>query len=219
MMPAATAEELKAFIEPVYRFYAALAAGMDPLTGLGGTLLFAGELDEDGCRIVRAANVAGAASLAASSDPYAQRQAIRDGVIDFLVTSPDEALRILKNEIRKRNAVAVGVGLAPAALAGEMHERGVVPDLLSVSAAAAMADALSLGAQIVSPAALPQGCEFRVFAEPPADFTKRVLGLIPESDHATRRWLLSSARYLGPHARRARSLPCDSALAEALIGI
>ena len=34
---------------------------------------------------------------------------MRDGVIDFLVTSLDEALRILKNEMRKRTAVAVCV--------------------------------------------------------------------------------------------------------------
>src|ERR1700726_5021742 len=65
---------------------------------LGGKLLYVGELDEDGCALVIASNIAGSASLSAIANPAAQKQAIRDGVIDFLVTSLDEALRILKNE-------------------------------------------------------------------------------------------------------------------------
>lgn len=52
--------------------------------------------------MVRAANIAGAASLSATTDAIAQRNSIRDRVVDFLVTSLDEARRILKNEIRKR---------------------------------------------------------------------------------------------------------------------
>ena len=58
---------------------------------------------------MRAANIAGAASLSATADVATQKQAIRDGVVDFLVTSLDEAARILKNEIRKRQPVAVCV--------------------------------------------------------------------------------------------------------------
>src|SRR5258708_36444771 len=89
-------------LEPVYRLYAALARGSDPDAGSGGKLLYTGELHEDGCRLVRAANISGAATLSATAETAAQRQAIRDGVADFLVTSLDEALRILQNEIRKR---------------------------------------------------------------------------------------------------------------------
>ena len=77
-----------------------------------------------------AGNIAGAATLAATADIDTQKQAVRDGVVDFLVTSLDEALRILKNEIRKRNTVAVCVSAAPAQIAREMLERGVQPDLL-----------------------------------------------------------------------------------------
>ena len=74
-----------------------------------------------------AGNIAGAASLAATADPVAQKQAIREGVVNFLVTSLDEALRILKNEIRKRETVAVCVAASPQAVAAEMLERGVLP--------------------------------------------------------------------------------------------
>ncbi len=101
-----------------------------PEPSLGGKLLYAGELDAEARALLVAANIAGAASLAASADRAAQKQAIRDGVVDFLVTSLDEALRILKNEIRKRETVAVCVAVAPEAIEREMRERGVLPDLL-----------------------------------------------------------------------------------------
>ena len=96
---------------------------------LGGKLLFAGELTSQSRARIVAASIAGAATLAASRDSAAQRKAIHEGIIDFSVNSLDEALRILKNEIRKRQPVAVGVTLPPAHVEREMQERGVVPDL------------------------------------------------------------------------------------------
>ena len=62
-----------------------------------------------GRALLLAGNIAGAASLAVTADAAAQKQSIRDGVADFLVNSLDEALRILKNEVRKREPVAVCV--------------------------------------------------------------------------------------------------------------
>ena len=98
--------------------------------GLGGRLLYAGNLDREARALMVAANIAGAASLAAAADAAAGKQAIRAGVADFLVTDLDEALRILKNEIRKREAVAVCVAAPPEAIEREMLERGVLPDLV-----------------------------------------------------------------------------------------
>jgi len=99
-------------------FYAALipTAGSDAEPNLGGKLLYAGELDQEGRALIVAANIAGAASLTATAGSAAQKQAIRGGIIDFLVTSLDEALRILKNEIRKRETVTVCVTAATAAV-------------------------------------------------------------------------------------------------------
>lgn len=209
--------ELRPALEVVYRLYAGLARGVDAEAGLGGKLVYAGELDAEGCRLVRAANVAGAASLSATADAATQRLAIRDGVIDFLVTSLEEALRILKNEIRKRNAVAVGVGLAPARVAAEMRERGVLPDLLRPAAPAEeVADFVVQGALFVVPAAIPAGYEFCVVADAAADFEARALELIPEGDGVARRWLRLSPRYLGPRLRRVRSVACDAQIARAL---
>ena len=93
---------------------------------LRGKLFYAGELHQEGCQLVRAANIAGAASLSATANPEALRHANRDGVVDFLVTSLDEALRILKNEIRKRQAVSVAVSAAPDAIVGEIRDRSVL---------------------------------------------------------------------------------------------
>ena len=112
----------------IHRLYNALSIEFDA-GSLGGKLLFAGELDHQSCRLIRAANIAGGASLSATADVGTQKHAIRDGVVDFLVTSLDEAMRILKNEIRKRQPVAVCVGVNPDTVAAEMAERGVVPDL------------------------------------------------------------------------------------------
>ena len=125
------------FARKVERLYAGLMTSADPGGGeprLGGRLLYAGALDAEGRALVVAGNIAGAATLAATANPAAQKQAIHDGVVDFLVTSLDEALRILKNESRKRETVAVCVGAEPDAVEREMLERGVEPDLLGAGA-------------------------------------------------------------------------------------
>jgi urocanate hydratase len=205
---------LQAELEAVYAYYASLARNLDPESGLGGKLLYAGDLDQDGARLVRAANIAGAASLIAAGEAQAQRSAIRDGVVDFLVTSLDEALRILKNEIRKRNGVSVAVTRSHSQLVDEMTERGVLPDLLrDCEAAEAFA---SQGAQCVRASVMPAGHLLAAFQSPSAEFEQRAFTLIPLGDHAARRWLRLSHRYLGPQARRIRSAPCDSSLFEKL---
>jgi len=116
----------------IYRTYLALVASsaLNGETGLGGKLLFAGGLHSLSRDLLFAANVAGAASLAASADPLEQRMAVREGVVDFVVNSLGEALRILKNEVRKHQAVSVAVAADQRTVVAEMLERGVQPDLL-----------------------------------------------------------------------------------------
>ena len=124
------------FILQVERNYASLiAAGDSGISGesgvgIGGKLVYVGELDAAGRALLVAGNIAGAASLAASADAAAQKQAIKDGAADFLVTSLSEALRILKNQIRKREPASVCVAAAPEGVEREVLERGVLPDLL-----------------------------------------------------------------------------------------
>src|SRR5580698_3492686 len=102
-----------AFIAQVDEAYTVLMEAAQPGPHLGGKLFYAGALTEPACAVTVAANIAGAATLAASDDRHAAKQAMRAGQVDFLVNSLDEALRILKNEIRKRETVAVCVTATP----------------------------------------------------------------------------------------------------------
>lgn len=174
---------------------------------LGGKLLYAGELAPRGRALLVAGNIAGAASLAATADSAAQKQAIRDGVADFLVNSLDEALRILKNEIRKRGAVAVCITIAPEAVELEMRERGVVPDLLP-------------------PTQLPATPEGQVLvtwcvASTPAQWLPRLdaiaLDCLDPEARTERRWLRLAPRYLGRMAQSFRILHCPRESAQEFV--
>lgn len=205
-------------IEQVYRLYAGLVRDLEPEFGLGGKLLFAGELDAPGRWLIRAANVAGAASLSATADAAAGREAMRDGVIDFLVNSLDEALRILKNEIRKRQTVAVGVTGEPVAISAEMLERGVRPDLLAPSGMAQspwIAAFIAQGATRVEPARMTTGTRILIldvtrWANRMTAFDSLLRESLKTEDVAGRRWLRLSPRYLDKRLRNWRLLECDS---------
>jgi hypothetical protein len=193
--------------------------------GLGGQFLYSGELDGPGATLTAAANIAGAATLAASAEPEALRQAQREGVIDFLVNSLDEALRILKNEIRKRQPVAVGVSIAPGIVAKEMLDRGVLPDLLpqhDTSSPPEFAAFAAQGARHLAAAASKRDLRFYIwpiaisFTQRPAEFDALLLGHLPIDDRANRRWLQLSPRYLGSATRRLRSLECNEETASSL---
>jgi Urocanase Rossmann-like domain len=97
----------------------------------GGSLVFYGETDSRGMTTAVAANIAGAASLGVGADAGRIKQALRQGFCDFMVNSLDEALRILKNQIRKKESVAVALVGDPERVVAEMLERGVQPDLVS----------------------------------------------------------------------------------------
>ncbi|HYK36185.1 hypothetical protein [Alloacidobacterium sp.] len=97
----------------------------------GGLLVFYGELDRQGMAMAVAANIAGAASLGIDADADRAKLALRQGFCDFVVNSLDEALRILKNEVRKKQPVAVALVGDPESIVAEMLERGVQPDLVA----------------------------------------------------------------------------------------
>ena len=187
----------------IENFYAGLMRAVKPDSDcerrLGGKLFYAGELDSKVRALIVAANIAGAATLAVSADAELRKQFMRDGVVDFLVTSLDEALRILKNEIRKRETVAVCVAMEPECVVAEMRERGVRPDL----------------ARPVEPVTPEQGQALLSWsvAASPAIWLPRLDAvaadcLAPE-DHVTRRWLRLAPRYLGRLAQGVRLMRCS----------
>lgn len=200
------------FVARAAQAYASLVASphADPESGLGGSLFYAGEMDEAGRALVVAANIAGAATLVASADLAAQKQAIRDAVADFLVTSLDEALRILKNQLRKRETVSVCVGIAPAAMEREMNERGVQPDLLRSAMEGALLTATD------SPTLLTWGV-----ASAPARWLPQLdamaLECLDAADWPARRWLRLAPRYLGRTAQGFRALACSREVASHFI--
>ena len=76
-----------------------------------------------------AVSIAGGTSLLLDPDIATVKATFRSGGLGFLVNSLDEALRVLKNEIRKHTPLSVALTADPAAALIEMRERGVVPDL------------------------------------------------------------------------------------------
>ena len=223
--------ETLVFVTQVEETYVSLMRFASPgEDSLGGKLLYVGELDEAGRILAIAGNISGAATLAASAQAATLRQAMHAGVVDFLVSSPDEALRILKNEIRKREPVSVAVSIAPQAIAQQMLDRGVLPDLLPPHLPSAPGDSsfdtfIAQGAQRIAPSLLPSASKLLIwqiptdFAQRPAEFDALLLEHLPTGDHAATRWLRQSPRYLGPQFRRLRSLRCGEETGSKLINV
>jgi urocanate hydratase len=100
-------------------------------TDWGGALIVACGLDAGGEQFAIASNIAGAGCLAIDSRPEVCRATLRSGASDFVVNSVDEALRILKNEIRKHQAVSVALSMDVASALAELLGRGVQPEMFA----------------------------------------------------------------------------------------
>ncbi len=201
-------------VAAICRLYTALSIEFDGEFGLGGKLLFAGELDHQGCRLVRAANIAGCASLSAAADVTVQKQAIRDGVVDFLVTSLDEAVRILKNEIRKRQPVAVCVAAKPDTVAAEMAERGILPDLHRPPSPTS---ATLTPADPAEDPVLVAWCVSSGGARWLPRLDELALECLDYDAGAARRWIRQAPRYLGRLGREFRLVSASRAFAERFV--
>ncbi|HXJ16875.1 MAG TPA: urocanate hydratase [Candidatus Polarisedimenticolia bacterium] len=78
-----------------------------------------------------AATLNGGAFLGVEVDPERIKRRVKTGYCDVMVNDLDEALRILKNAVRKREASSVGLVGNCADVIPELARRGVVPDLLT----------------------------------------------------------------------------------------
>ncbi len=108
------------------------AAGEKHFGGdLAGKLIVSGGMGGMGGAQPLAATMTGAAFLGIEVDPERIKKRLKTGYCDFMVTTLDEALRILKNAVRKREAVSVGLVGNCADIIPELAERGVVPDILT----------------------------------------------------------------------------------------
>ena len=108
------------------------AAGEKHFSGdLSGKLIVSGGMGGMGGAQPLAATMSGAAFLGIDVDPERIKKRLKTGYCDFMVNTLDEALRILKNAVRKKENVSVGLVGNCADVIPELADRGVVPDILT----------------------------------------------------------------------------------------
>src|SRR5579871_1177832 len=141
---------------------------------LSGKLVASGGMGGMGGAQPLAATMIGAAFLGIDVDPERIKRRVKTGYCDVMVTSLDEALRILKNAVRKGEAASVGLVGNCADLIPEMAKRGVVPDLLTDQTSAHD----PLGGYVPNGMTLEAALELRT--SNPSDYRKRSLAAIAE---------------------------------------
>ncbi len=98
---------------------------------LAGKLVVSGGMGGMGGAQPLAATMNGGAFLGIEVDPERIKRRVKTGYCDVMVNSLDEALRILKNAVRKKEPASVGLIGNCADVIPELARRGVVPDLLT----------------------------------------------------------------------------------------
>jgi hypothetical protein len=207
-------------ITDIYERFAALTA-VSP--ELGGSLLLYAGLDWSGIALAIAANIAGAASLGLEADLARAKGAIRSGACDFLVNTLDEALRILKNEIRRKKAVSVVLVGDPRGVVAEIVERGVQPEIV-VGDTPGMATLEARGAGRLEWApGEGVAVTWKVAREPMRWLPvvdRMAVGALDPAGSATAartRWLEAAPRYLGRELAGRRYLRMSETEAEAFV--
>lgn len=134
---------------------------------LSGKLVVTGGMGGMGGAQPLAATMNGAAFLGIDVDPERIKRRVKAGYCDVMVTSLDEALRILKNAVRKRAATSVGLVGNCADVVPELAKRGVVPDVLTDQTSAHD----PIGGYVPNGMTLEQAVELR--EKNPQDYRKR----------------------------------------------
>jgi len=98
---------------------------------LAGRLVVAGGMGGMGGAQALAATLNCAAFLGIDADSERIKRRVKAGFCEVMVNDLDEALRILKNAVRKRDPASVGLIANASELLPELARRGVLPDLLT----------------------------------------------------------------------------------------
>jgi urocanate hydratase len=201
------------------RLYGAL---IDEREDWGGSLVLCCGEGSAASGMPAAVSIAGGATLAIEADAVAVKSAMRRGELDFVVNTLDEALRALKNEIRLRRPLSVGLIAEVSAVLSEMAERGVLPDLHLIGAnqpAQAILQhesihalqAAGMALRLMDSVAEERGIRRMMilsrkrhdeFFLPAANATElrvldeRVLAILSPNDLIRRRWIQRVAQYL-----------------------
>lgn len=176
----------------------------------GGKLLLL--CDEASISLERATagRIAGAATLLVRAQAQQAKASVRSGACDFLVTGLDEALRILKIEIRRRAAVGVCLHAEPSVVLRACVELGVQPDLLDSPEAALV----ERGSVPIAWVEAPVDGEIAVLVElatGPITLMSRLDAIaaaaLGRHDEARQQWLSRAPEVLGRAWQRFRLLP------------
>jgi Urocanase Rossmann-like domain len=180
--------------------------------GLAGLLLACVGFGLEGAELALATTISGGTFLGIDLSTEHLKAAVRNGSCDFMVNTLDESLRVLKNELRKKKALSVGLLGDAAAILPAMVERGVQPDLIVDTTAsdsetdvsiygAALLQLVERGAVLVDKEAanhsLDNGfSEVNWTAASIADLRRMdesALQQLPPEDSVRRRWLQQSS--------------------------
>jgi hypothetical protein len=195
---------------------------------LGGRLLLIDGLGDEGDALLLAASIAGAVSLVLETRAEMVRHCVRNGIVDFAVNNLDEALRILKNEIRKQQPIAVLLEQESADVLPEMVDRGAQPDLLrwDSSQSTAQAHIETLRQRGAHQLSVPDTAEpdpvYEVCWRAEASTALRQLDLLagqilPQNDLARQNWVARAPRYLPRAFRLERRVQMMSAESTAFL--
>jgi urocanate hydratase len=141
---------------------------------LSGKLVVTGGMGGMGGAQPLAATMNGAAFLGIDVDPERIKRRVKTGYCDVMVTSLDEALRILKNAVRTREATSVGLVGNCADLIPELAKRGIVPDILTDQTSAHD----PIGGYVPNGMTLAQAIELR--AANPQEYRKRSIAAMAQ---------------------------------------
>lgn len=152
-----------------------------------------------------ASAIAGACFLGMEDDAEVSRDLLRHGKCDFVVNTLDEALRILKNELRQMKPVSVCLTGSVTENVRQMGERGVAPNLVLQTRPLPLIGATGCRTEELdslvhrSPnqrGELAQWTLSHGTAATLARLDALVLALIPQDDRQRRRWLEAAQRYI-----------------------
>jgi urocanate hydratase len=114
----------------VFQLYRQLRAAMSGKT-LAGRLVLSIGFRDAGAALALATVIAQGCFLGLESEAASLKRAVQTGACDFMVNTLDEALRVLKNELRKGTPLSAGLLCQPPPVLDEMVARGVQPDLIA----------------------------------------------------------------------------------------
>ncbi len=163
-----------------------------------GQLIFTAGEGSSATGLPAAVSIAGGCTLVLDPDAAAVKSVFRQGGVDFVVNTLDEAVRVLKNEIRQHKPLSVALIAPLQPTLDEIAERGLQPDLDLSSPPTDDLLTPWLAARSWSEVALP--------AASLRELDAQLLTLLPPNDTLRRRWLQRIAHYQRPTPNTPRLL-------------